>query len=239
MKPEIEIFTDKLALAKTMKEDLMETFQTDVSTSPDYFLALAGGSTPRIVYEQWATIQDDSLWMKMHFFWGDERCVPPDHDESNYKMAYDAFLSKIPVRKNRIHPIHGEENPDIEVQRYSEEIRNHVAPRSRLPQFDWILLGVGDDGHTASLFPNSPALNEKDSICVIARHPQSGQTRISLTLPIINNAKKITFLVTGKEKAAIIREILKDKSSNYPAARVKPGSGILQWYLDEEAAGEL
>lgn len=239
MNEKIKIFRSKQDLAEVVKQELIHLLESQTSIPPLFNLALAGGSTPRVVYERWATIQDKRLWSKVHFFWGDERCVPPEHPESNYKMAYDALLSKIPLDEKQIHRIRGEESPETEAQRYSSEIRDHLPAANNLPQFDWILLGVGGDGHTASLFPNSQALNEQKALCIVAQHPQTGQNRISLTLPLINNAKRVTFLVTGEDKAEIIREIIKDKSSHYPAARVKPLSGVLQWHLDEEAAGKL
>lgn len=232
------VFRDKATLSETTTDDLRDSLRDQRG---NFGLALAGGSTPRIIYQQWATIRDESLWNSVLFFWGDERCVPPDSEDSNYKMARDSFLSQIKITENQIHRIHGEENPEVEAKRYAEEITAHLPTANNLPQFDWILLGVGSDGHTASLFPNSQALEVQNSICAIAQHPQSGQKRISVTLPIINNAKKVTFLVTGQEKAEIVREILKneDNSPMYPAARVNPRYGILQWYLDEAAAALL
>lgn len=207
----------------------------------NYNIVLAGGNTPRTIYQQWATVHDKSLWRKVHFFWGDERCVPPENEDSNYKMAHESFLSQIRISEKQIHRIRGETNPEVEAKRYAKEITEHLPTANNLPQFDWILLGVGTDGHTASLFPNSQALEEQISICVVARHPESGQKRISLALPVINNAKKVTFLVAGREKAEIVREILKneDKFPRYPAAQIKPGYGTLQWYLDEAAAALL
>jgi 6-phosphogluconolactonase len=235
MNADIKILKDKPAIAIEVTNDLVNNLN---SKTGSYNLALSGGSTPRTIYEKWATIQNDSLWSKVHFFWGDERCVPPDHEDSNYKMAYDSFLSKIKIAENQIHRIHGEANPEVESLRYGNEIKEHLSIINNFPQFDWILLGMGTDGHTASLFPNSVALEEKNSICVIAQHPQSGQNRISLTLSVINNARKITFLVTGGKKAEIVRKILssKGRTINHPAAQISPQSGILQWYLDEAAA---
>jgi 6-phosphogluconolactonase len=177
----------------------------------------------------------------VHFFWGDERCVPPEDDESNYKMAYESFLSKINILENQIHRVQGEVNPEIEVERYANEIKESLPIVNNFPQFDWILLGMGNDGHTASLFPNSKAIKKRNSICIVAQHPQTGQKRISLILPVINTAKKVTFLVTGKEKSEIVHKILRNKNNSlaFPAAQVNPQFGILQWYLDEAAASKL
>jgi len=235
MNSDVKIFKDKQVLADVVTDDLRNSLRNQTG---NFRLALAGGSTPRTIYEQWATIRDNSLWSKVHFFWGDERCVPPDDRDSNYKMAYDSVLSKIKISDNQIHRIHGEANPEVEVLRYANEIKEHFRMTSSFPQFDWILLGIGTDGHTLSLFPNSEALKEQSSICVVSQHPQTGQKRISLTLPVISNAQKITFLVIGQEKAQVVHGILTSngKSVNYPAAQISPKSGILQWYLDEAAA---
>jgi 6-phosphogluconolactonase len=235
---EIKAFKNKQILTEAMTIDLLNA-RAESSRNRRFNIALAGGNTPRTIYEQWATVQNDKLWDKVHFFWGDERCVPPDHNDSNYRMANDAMLSKISIKETQVHRIRCEDNAEAEIQRYADEIRKYLPTKSKLPEFDWILLGVGTDGHTASLFPDSGALKEQSSIYVIAEHPQTGQERISLSLPVINNAKKITFLVTGEKKAQIIRDILKNKLSGCPAARVKPLSGMLQWYLDEAAASLL
>lgn len=241
MNYEIKVFKNKQILAETITIDLLNA-RAESPKNRRFTMALAGGNTPRSIYEQWAKVQNDKLWGKVHFFWGDERCLPPDHEESNYKMANDALLSKIGIKETQVHRVRGEDNPEKEVQRYADEIVQCVPKSNDLfPRFDWILLGVGTDGHTASLFPDSMAAREQSSICVLAQHPQTGQKRISLMLPVINNAKKITFLATGQEKAEIVREILKNdsKSANYPAAQINPQSGILQWYLDEAAASKL
>jgi 6-phosphogluconolactonase len=240
MNYEIKVFKNKQILAETTTIDLLNA-RAESPKNRRFNMALAGGNTPRSIYEQWATVQDDRLWRRVHFFWGDERCVPPDRDESNYKMVHDSFQSKIKISDNQIHRIRGEVEPEMEVQRYSDEIKEHLSIVSNFPQFDWILLGLGIDGHTASLFPNSETLEEHGSICVVTQHPQTGQKRISLTLPVINNAKKVTFLVIGEEKAEIIHKIFRDKknSLNLPAAKIKPHSGILQWYLDEAASSKL
>jgi len=241
MNSEIKVFKNKHFLAEATKIDLFDAVKEGVSLNRDFNIALSGGSTPRTIYEQWATINNDSFWNRVHFFWGDERCVPMYHEESNYKMVKNALLSKIHISPNRIHWIEGKNDPHEEIWRYGEELKaNLPAAQNGFPQFDWILLGVGMDGHTASLFPNSPELENKQSICIVAQHPDTGKKRISLSLPVINSARKITFLVTGKEKASIVREILKSETGlNFPAARVRPLYGILQWYLDEDAASEI
>jgi 6-phosphogluconolactonase len=240
MNYEIKVFKNKQILAETTTIDLLNA-RSKSPKNRRFNIALAGGNTPRSIYELWATVQDDRLWRKVHFFWGDERCVPPEDDESNYKMAYESFLSKINILENQIHRVQGEVNPEIEVERYANEIKESLPIVNNFPQFDWILLGMGNDGHTASLFPNSKAIKKRNSICIVAQHPQTGQKRISLILPVINTAKKVTFLVTGKEKSEIVHKILRNKNNSlaFPAAQVNPQFGILQWYLDEAAASKL
>ncbi len=205
-------------------------------------IALSGGSTPVKFYKYLAEKNPDLSWENVHFFWGDERCVPPDHEESNYGQANQTLISKIDIPDENIHRIHGEADPLDEVQRYEKEIRRYVpANKIGIPEFDWILLGMGDDGHTASIFPDSLAEAEKKTNCLIAEHPQTGQKRISLALNIINQAHKVSFLVTGKVKAGLTARILNldESTANLPAARIKPVTGLLEWYLDEDAASLL
>lgn len=206
-------------------------------------IALPGGSTPHKFFQYLSgPISDEINWNVIHFYWGDERCVPPDHPDSNYGMTNKALLNKIDIPKYNIHRIYGESEPEKEVLRYSEEIRANVPSNNQnLPQFDWIILGLGTDGHTASLFPHISLSSTTKQICTIATQPQSGQKRISLTLSILNNAKHISFLVTGKSKAQVVASILNEDPERYkyPAANVAPSRGILEWYLDQEAGAFL
>jgi 6-phosphogluconolactonase len=242
--PAITIYPHAEELAKVAAEDIIQALDQSFRAEKKFHIALSGGSTPRSIYEHLAAfpMRQAPLWKNVHFFWGDERCVPPDHPESNYRMAHEAFLSKIAVPMENIHRILGEESPEVEASRYAKEIQNHLpANKSGLSLFDWILLGVGSDGHTASLFPDARALQEQRRPCVLAEHPQTGQKRISLTLPLINNARRVSFFVTGKEKTLIVESILKkaSSSSKYPAALVQPHHGLVEWYLDEAAAQKL
>lgn len=202
-------------------------------------VALSGGSTPRVLFKHWAERYRDRIpWEKIHFFWGDERCVPPDHPESNYGMTKALLLDRIDIPKENIHRIRGEENPLLEAERYGEEIRRWVKIKDGTPVFDLILLGMGEDGHTASIFPNQMELLTDANICQVATHPDTGQQRITLTGPVINNAELVTFLVTGSTKAAIVREIITqaDNRRQYPAAFIQPNPGELCWFLDQAAA---
>lgn len=202
-------------------------------------IALSGGSTPKHIFKYLARNYNLSInWNKINFFWGDERCVPPDDPESNYKMTYENLLSKISVAKENIFRIKGESDPNEEAISYSQLIKNNLPLLNDTPAFDLIMLGLGEDGHTASIFPNQINLLQSDNICEVAIHPSSGQKRITLTGKTINNAHNIIFIVTGKNKSKIINDILNNKieSKNYPASFIKPMNGKLVWLIDNEAA---
>jgi 6-phosphogluconolactonase len=176
-------------------------------------------------------------WQKVHFFWGDERCVPPDDIESNYGTAYRLFLSKINIPAPNIHRIRGEEDPEMEAARYSIELINNVSPREGLPALSLIILGVGDDGHTASIFPGNLRLMDSEKICEAAIHPVSGQKRVTITGRVINNADWIAFLVTGSNKSNIVEDILRQHeiAVNYPVSYIVPVHGYVSWLLDKKA----
>jgi 6-phosphogluconolactonase len=205
-----------------------------------FHIALSGGSTPMILFDLLANEYADRLpWGQLHFYWGDERCVPPSHDDSNFKMTEARLLSKVPIPKENIHRILGESDPEKEAARYAAEILKNVPINNLYPRFDMIILGMGPDGHTASIFPHQMELLDKVRICEVATHPESGQKRITLTGPVINNAECIAFLVTGGNKKAKVKEIL-DKTGNwklYPAAHIQPTDGQLIWFLDAAAKG--
>ena len=205
-------------------------------------IALSGGSTPKILFRLLADKFRVSLpWQDIHLWWGDERCVPPDHEESNFRMTKELLLEQVDIPFSNIHRVRGEDNPASEAKRYGEEIKQFVPIKNGLPQFDLIMLGMGDDGHTASIFPHQMELLKSDAICEIAEHPTSGQKRITLTGPVINHANRIAFLVTGEKKREKVSEIFHATASriHYPASYIKPESGNLIWYLDKSAAAEI
>lgn len=202
-------------------------------------IALSGGSTPKIVFDELAAnFQPDINWHGVHLYWGDERCVAPEDNDSNYKMTVEHLISKIDIPSKNIHRIKGENNPDYEAKRYSKVLAEQLPAVEGIPQFDLVILGMGDDGHTASIFPHEIELWHANKNCVVAEHPDSGQKRISLTGKIINNARTVIFLVTGKNKAEKIAEIKNEteQAINYPASLVHPTSKKLLWFLDEAAA---
>jgi 6-phosphogluconolactonase len=205
-------------------------------------LALSGGSTPRYIFKHLANNHKNLIhWAKINFFWGDERCVPPTDDESNYKMAYDNLLSKVPVLEENIFRIRGEVDPEEEAKRYSDKLNKILPQKNQLPQFDLIMLGLGEDGHTASIFPDQLHLMSDNRVCAVAAHPVSKQKRITLTGKVINNAKSICFIVTGASKSKIIDDILinRTNSKEYPAGLINPLDGKVAWLLDIEVAKQL
>ncbi|HEX9666674.1 MAG TPA: 6-phosphogluconolactonase [Thermodesulfobacteriota bacterium] len=242
MKTEIYIFNDREELADRLASDFQRAVENSKNEGKGIFIALSGGSTPRIFFEKLSKPPYDKgvSWSNVNLFWGDERCVPPDDEQSNFKMANDTFISKVNIPSQNVHRIIGENPPAVEVERYAKEIQKNLPSNNGFPEFDWIFLGMGTDGHTASLFPNAPTLKETKSVCVVAEHPETGQKRISLTPPVINNAKRVSFLVAGEEKAKVLKQILYkgDSPLPYPASKINPEKGILEWYLDKAAASE-
>jgi 6-phosphogluconolactonase len=204
-------------------------------------IALSGGSTPKLLFKILAEQYKTQVpWEFAHFFWGDERCVPPHDPESNFGVASSVFLEKINIPAENIHRMKGEEDPESEARRYSDEIVKFTRKRNGLPVFDLVILGLGDDGHTASIFPGQNELLTSEKICEVAVHPVSGQKRISLTGRVINNADTIVFFVSGSNKAAVVADIIeKPGVTDYPAASIEPVSGRLEWYLDLDAASML
>lgn len=214
------------------------------ATAGRFVVALSGGSTPRALYSllAGAEFQSQVPWDRVHFFWGDERCVPPDHPDSNYRMAFETLLSKAPVPEENIHRIEAELAPEAAAAGYERTIRDFFRlSGADWPRFDLIFLGLGDDGHTASLFPGSEALNERHRLVVAAYNEKLKSHRVTLTLPVLNRAANIFFLVAGEGKAAVLRDVFSGStgSRDLPAQQIAPKNGRLVWFLDEAAASSL
>jgi 6-phosphogluconolactonase len=201
-------------------------------------IALSGGSTPLAIFEELAKVTQADEWTHVHLYWGDERCVPPEHPESNYGAAFKAMIEPLGLKRDQVHQILGEEDPEQEAERYSKLLLDQLPVEGGLPVFDWVWLGLGSDGHTASIFPKQIALWKSEQACVTAIHPESGQKRISLSGGVINAALRVTFIASGMEKAPVIKEILmkEGKFMEYPAFYVNPASDYLEWYLDQDAS---
>lgn len=235
MTTEVKIYPTISELAKEFAEEIISKINASAKSGKAFSVMLSGGSTPKLLFGCLAKLSSKvKSWEHVHFYWGDERCVPPDDPESNYRMAKEELQDKIQIPEANSHRIFGENDPDLEAVRYAEEISN-------IPVFDLIMLGMGDDGHTVSIFPYNLDLMNSSKLCEIGIHPKTGQKRITITGKVINNAKVVAFLITGKNKAGIIAEIFSKTGSylTYPATHVHPEKGELKWLLDEEAASIL
>lgn len=240
---EIIICRDTAELARKTAEDFCEFTNQDYIFSDRSAVVLSGGSTPKSVYRLLATPQyrRHVPWRYVHFFWGDERCVPPDHPDSNYRMAHELLLSKVKIPARNIHRMAGEKEPRVAAAEYENELRTffHLSP-DRLPRFNLVLLGLGEDGHTASLFPGSAAASETKRLVVASHIEKLNAYRLTLTLPVLNHADRVIFLVDGKSKSAIVKEIIGTTNvSPYPAAQVKQANHSLAWMVTKDAAADL
>lgn len=238
MNSNIKIFSSTELLAKSFAA----YFANEVRLKDKYNIALSGGSTPEIIFKAIADNYSDKIdWTKVHFFWGDERCVPPDSNESNYRMTKETLLDKISIPSLNIHRIRGESEPIEEAVRYSNEILNNVLLLNNLPSFDFVMLGLGEDGHTASIFPDRLDLFNTEIICEAVQNPQTQQKRITITGCVINNASAAAFFVTGKSKSLIVEKVCinPEDNKNFPAASINLQNGNLFWYLDSQSSSKL
>lgn len=241
MSHSVRVFSDLDALAQAIAAILIKDLDR---IEPDHFytIALSGGSTPEFIFRYLAENYAERIdWEKLLVFWGDERCVAPESSNSNYRMAYESLLQNVPIPDANIFRIKGEDDPATEARQYSELVSENVAEFEDTPQFDLMLLGLGSDGHTASIFPDRTELFSSSRLFEVAVKPGTGEKRITATGRLINNSSKICFIVTGKEKAKIVSEIVEKKpgSEHYPASRVDPDSGLTIWMLDAAAASLL
>jgi 6-phosphogluconolactonase len=204
-----------------------------------FFVALSGGSTPRQMHRRLA-FRSAVPWQGVHVFWGDERCVPVDDPWSNHGAAWKDFLGKVPLLPERIHPMPVHVNPQKGALMYEREL-DHVfnLKQAQLPVFDLVFLGLGKDGHTASLFPAHRALEENERFVVAVKGGDPDVYRLTLTFPVINRAKEVIFMVSGLDKAEVVKAVTEDREGKFPASRIRPLSGSLMWLLDREAASLL
>jgi 6-phosphogluconolactonase len=241
MPPEVNVFDVPAELFNSAARTFADLANHAVAGRGKFLVALSGGSTPRKLFEVLRSLPPSTVpWEKVYFFWGDERHVPPDSPESNYRMADEVLLSKIPARPENIFRIHAEEKDAEKVAyEYEEQIRKFfdLSP-GEPPKFDLILLGLGPEGHTASLFPGTTALSETKRLVVPNWVEKLHTARISFTFPVINNSSCVMFLVTGKDKAPAVQQVFAKRSNEVPASLVHP-SGRLIWMLDRDAAADL
>ena len=232
MTTEVKIYPTNGLLAEDFAEEIISKINDLAEQGKAFYVMLSGGNTPKLLFGFLAKLSSKvKCWEHVHFYWGDERCVPPEDSESNYKMAKEELLDKIQIPEVNIHRIFGENDPEKEALRYSNEI-------SKIPYFDLIMLGMGDDGHTVSIFPENLVLMNSKKLCEVSIHPKTKQKRVTVSGNVINKALAVVFLVTGKNKASIIAEIFSKTGSylTYPATHIHPEKGELKWLLDEEAA---
>jgi 6-phosphogluconolactonase len=244
----IEIFPDPQRLADAVARHVTACAEAAIAARGRFTVALSGGSTPRAAYSRLAA-PDSQLptpdWRLSHIFWGDERCVPPDDPCSNYRMAKEALLDRVPIPPDHIHRIRGEDDPETAAAEYERTLRS-------LHNLDLVLLGLGEDGHTASLFPGQAAVHETDRWVVAVpgssrspltahRSPDAALPRVTLTPGILNRARNITFVVSGANKAQTLQRVVEGPFNPdiLPAQAIRPGEGRLVWMIDETAAGAL
>jgi len=238
---DISVFAGADELARAVTEEFVELAATAIADRGRFAVALAGGSTPRAAYtllasESFASRVD---WSRVLFFWGDERCVPPDHPESNYRMAHEALLDHVPVPGQNVFRVLGEEEPVQAADTYEGELRTLFG--GSIPRFDLVMLGMGGDGHTASLFPGTAAVHEAVRWVMAHRVEKLDAWRVTFTPVILNAAANVLFAVSGAGKAHRLREVLEGphRPDVLPAQVVKPSAGRLVWMVDEAAAAEL
>ncbi|MCG8549075.1 MAG: 6-phosphogluconolactonase [Desulfobacterales bacterium] len=223
-------------------ESLANDFKTYGLQKNTVHISLSGGSTPKMLFQHLAQTPQatDINWANLHFWWGDERCVPPTDPESNFGQANALLFSRVSIPAGNIHRISGENDPPKEAQRYAEEMAGTIPVHDGVPVFDWILLGIGPDGHTASLFPGKTNYHER-TLTIVAAHPESGQLRVSKTATVLKAAKRLTYIVLGSGKQDIVNKIHTHsaKTLSYPAARITSDNGRTEWYLDKHAAQKI
>lgn len=240
--PVLRVHEDVRDLAEAAARLFVEEAKGTIGESGRFSVALAGGSTPKATYETLASryaSPSDLDWNKVHVFFGDERTVGPDHEDSNYRMAQETLLSRVPA--GSVHRMRGELPPREAAALYEEELTAFFVPQpGGAPRLDLLMLGMGDDGHTASLFPRTPALDVRDRWVVENPVEKLGTTRLTLTVPAINAARNVVFLVAGEGKAGALKEILEGDADplDYPAKLVRPEDGPI-WLVDRAAAGAL
>ena len=237
---------DAGALARRAAQYFVEMVDEAVGGRGRARIAISGGSTPRAAFQllgdphgPWSGRMQ---WDRLDLYWVDERCVPPDDQESNYRMTREALLDRTPLRPEQIHRMEGELEPEVAASRYESELRNSFRLEgAEVPRFDLVALGMGPDGHTASLFPHTKALNEMSRLVTANHVPQMDSWRITLTWPVINRASSVFFLISGADKAQILKEVLMGSRDveRLPSQLIRPASGILTLILDKSAAAEL
>lgn len=244
MKPEIRIFNDLEALSRAAAGLFVELAAEAIADRGQFLVALNGGGTPTRLFELLATEYAGNInWKNVQVFWGDERCVPPEDSGSSYGQAREILLSKVPIPDANIHRIKGELGPVEASKDYAHTLREFASPSHVWPRFDLVYLGMGEDGHTASLFPGSPLYVPEPTLPVTAHYQDRPANRVTLTPIVFNSARVIAFMATGEKKADTLAEVLSDthtrNPAQYPARRIQPQDGRVIWLVDQAAANKL
>lgn len=256
MPPQLLTFDHLGSLSRVAAEMLVFQARQAIEERGFFTLALSGGSTPRGLYKTLADVEyvEQVSWPQTHVFWGDERCVPPDHEESNFKQAWDLLLSKVPIPEENIYRMRGELPPEETAADYARQLKKFCLPAPLggrglgwggvdFPRFDVVLLGMGTDGHTASLFPGQEHVWDQPAVAVAVTANYAGRPapRVSLTPRVFNAARQVFFLVAGADKAEMLRQVLdaRPPSMPVPASRIRPEKGRVTWFVDREAASLL
>jgi 6-phosphogluconolactonase len=237
----VEILEDEDSLAVAAARFIARSLREVLDAQERATLVLSGGSTPRRIYRKLAEETSSwTGWRRVHIFWGDERSVPPDHEASNYRMAKESLLLHGMIPELNVHRVKGEAPPGEAAGFYEEEIRRFFSLRSgELPRFDLILLGLGTDGHVASLFPHLAGGGDESASVTVTSGGVPRVERITLTMSCINHASRVAFIVSGKSKAAVVRSVLEEADPSLPATSVRPLRGETTWFLDGAAASLL
>ncbi len=242
---DVEIFSDRTALIAAEAERIVTVANESIEARGRCLMALSGGSTPKPLYELLASPPFAARvdWSRVHLFWGDERCVPPDHPDSNYRMTREALIDRVPLPAENVHRIRGEDDPSPAAEAYEKALREFFGVGDAPARsFDLALLGMGPDGHTASIFPGTPATTETHrwAMPVHVLKPRD-MWRVTLTTVVLNAAANVTFLVAGADKADVVQDVLRQdaRPPSLPAQLIKPAHGVVHWMVDAAAAAGL
>jgi len=242
MNPRIRIFKSIEELSHDAANLFIEQATMASAERGRFLVALNGGSTPNRLFQLFATDYREKVdWSKVHVFWGDERCVPPQADGSSYGQAKEAFLDQVSIPEENIHRVKGELDPAEASKEYALTLKEFASPPFNFPRFDLVYLGMGEDGHTASLFPGSSVDVTEPTLPVTAHYQDRPANRVTLTQLVFNQARIVAFMATGEKKAITLAEILSDRYNPelYPSQRIEPKNGKLIWLVDEDAASKL
>jgi len=236
----ISVFDDLQSLSQSAAELFQSLSRSSIGAKGRFAVALSGGTTPRLLYTLLGAspYQNTIEWHSIHLFWADERCVPADDPASNYKLVRDTLLKKITIPEENVHHVHGETDPELAAHAYEQDIKAFYGTVA-IPIFDLIILGIGADGHTASIFPGSPTVPESARVAVPVYLEKPQVNRVTITISVINHASNVLFLVAGKAKTNVLQNILYGGNPKaYPAGLVSTENGTVTWFIDREAAGK-